>query len=289
MRYSYDAKGRLLTTTSGVEGQASTETTYVYDQQGRLQSISSGGRPDSPTTFNYDERGRKRKTQTSSPADYRPNTAIAGPPFEAADRAPNLPGGGSATTIYDEYDRAIEVQVRDAQGELVSRAVRTYDTQGHLVEEKQVLDNPETLFPAEARAKMLEQSGLSREEFQQALRTKLTELMAGRSEPYSAAYSYDTHGRLSHTNRRIFNEEEKIETTYNEHGDAASEITRSVRLTGDPDPSTPTPGLPSYSEVRHTYQYDQHGNWVEQSSSYRSDPDGAFQPPTVIKRTLTYY
>lgn len=118
-RYAYDASGRLLKTTSGVGGQAITETTCSYE--------------------------------ISCPADYRPNTAVAGSPFEVADRAPNLPGGGSATTIYDEHDRATEVQVRDAKGELVSRAVRTYDSQGHVVEEKQILDNPETVIPAEAR------------------------------------------------------------------------------------------------------------------------------------------
>ena len=75
--------------------------------------------------------------------------------------APNLPGGGTATTIYDEHDRATEVQVRDASGEIVNRAVRTYDAQGHVLEEKQIQDDPVTMFPAEVRAQILEQSGLS--------------------------------------------------------------------------------------------------------------------------------
>jgi len=35
-RYAYDASGRLLKITSGVEGKTSTATTYSYDQQGRL-------------------------------------------------------------------------------------------------------------------------------------------------------------------------------------------------------------------------------------------------------------
>jgi hypothetical protein len=99
---------------------------------------------------------KKTKIAVSRSTDYQPNTAVAGSPFEVADRAPNLPGGGSATTIYDERDRATEVQVRDVSGELVNRALRTYDAQGHIIEEKQILDNPETMFPAEAWAKMLE-------------------------------------------------------------------------------------------------------------------------------------
>jgi YD repeat-containing protein len=288
-RYGYDASGRLLKTATGVEGTALTETTYSYDQQGRFQNIRDDGRPDSPVTFRYDERGRKIKTEISRPADYHPNTAVAGSPFEVADRAPNLPDGGSATTIYDEHDRATEVQVRDGEGELVSRAVRTYDAQGRVIEEKQILDNPESIFPSEARAKMLEESGLSADQLRLELGAQLTKLMAGQSGPYSVSYSYDTHSRVKHTSRRIFNQEEEIETTYNEHGDTGSEITRSTRSGSETDPSTPTPSLPSYSEVRYTYQYDQQGNWIEKAVSYRSTPDGTFQSSTVIKRTLAYY
>ena len=86
--------------------------------------------------------------------------------------------------------------------------------------------------------------------------------------------------------RRIFNRQEEIETTYNEHGDTESEITRSTRLAEETDPA---PSSPSYSEVRYSYQYDQHENWIEKAVSYRSSPDGTFQSSTVTKRTVTYY
>jgi hypothetical protein len=213
----------------------------------------------------------------------------AGSLFEAAGGAPNLPGGGSATTLYDEQDRATEVRGRDASGELVSRAVRTYDAQGQVLEDGQILDNPETIFSAEIRAQMLEQSGLSRDELQQELRTQLTKLMAGQSGPYTVSFGYDTHGRVSYTNRRIFNEQQEIETTYSAHGDVESEMTRSKPLVQETDPNNPAAGLPSYSEVRYSYKYDHRENWIERSTSYRSAPDAAFQPSTVIKRTLTYY
>jgi YD repeat-containing protein len=281
-RYSYDSSGRLLRTASGVKGKALTETTYSYDQQGRLQKISGGSRPDSPVTFRYDEHGRKSKIEISRAADYRSDVAVAGSPFDVADRAPNLPGGGIATTIYDEYDRATEVQVTDAKGELVNRALRTYDPQGRVIEEKQILDNPETMVPSEIRAGMLEQSGLSDDQLRQELRKQLTDLMAGQSGPYSVSYGYDTHGRVNRTSRRIFNQEEEIETTYNENGDTGSEITRSIRLGGDSS-------SPSYSEVRYSYQYDQHANWIEKAVSYRSSPDGTFQSSTATKRTVAYY
>jgi YD repeat-containing protein len=288
-RYSYAPSGRLLKTASGVEGQALTETNYSYDHQGRLQMISESDKPESAVTFRYDEQGRKSKIAISRPADYQPNVGIGESPFEAAEMAPNLPGGGTATTIYDEQDRATEVLVRDASGEVVNRAVRTYDAQGHLLEEKQVLDNPETMFPAEMRAQILEQSDLSRDQLQQEMRAQLTKLMGGHSGPYSMSYSYDDHGRVTRANRRIFNEGQEIETTYNEHGDIALEITRSTGLMGKTDATTPAPALPAYSETHYFYKYDRQGNWIEQTISFRSTPDGAFQTSTMTKRTLTYY
>jgi hypothetical protein len=99
--------------------------------------------------------------------------ASGGSPFDAASRAPNLPGGGSATTIYDEHDRATEVMVRDANGDLTNRAVRTYDAQGNVTQERQILDYPEKMFPPETLARMVEQSGLSAEQLGQELRRSL--------------------------------------------------------------------------------------------------------------------
>ena len=284
-RYTYDAAGDLLKTAWGKEGEPATETVNSYDDQGRLLQTTDSGKPDNPVTFRYDEQGRKTKVQVSRPADYRPNTGFAGSPFEVADMAPNLPGGGTATTVYDEHDRPAEVQVRDAHGELVSRTVRIYDTQGRVTEEKQILDNPETIIPAEHRAKILEASGASLAE----LREQLTKVMGGQAEPFSTAFSYDAQGRVKQTRRRIFNEEEEIETTYNEHGDKATEITRSTLIGGDNEPSAADRGLPRYSEVRHSYQYDDHGNWTEEIVSYRSSPSGAFESSSGRRRTLAYY
>jgi YD repeat-containing protein len=287
--YSYGPSGRLLMTRSGIGGQSAAETTYSYDQQGRLENIIDANRPDSPVAYRYDEQGRKSQIQIFRASDYRPDVVAGGSPFEATGRVPNLPGGGSATTIYDEHDRATEIQVRDANGELVNRAVRTYDAQGHVMEEKQILDSPESMFPAEVRAKMLEESGLSDDQLRQELRAQLTKLMGGQPGPYSVSYSYDDHGRVNHMNRRIFSQEQEIETTYNDHGDTASEVTRSAGSAAKTDPATPVAGLPPYSEVRYSYQYDQYGNWIEKAVSSRWSPDGAFESSPSTSRTLRYY
>jgi hypothetical protein len=285
IRYTYVGSGRLLKTASGVEGEETTETLYSYDDQGRVRNISDSSRPDNPVTFRYDERGKKTKIQISHPVDYRPNTAVAGSPFECADRAPNLPGGGSATTAYDEHDRPTEVQVHDARGELMSRAVRVYDAEGRVSEEQQILDNPETIIPAEAREEILKSSGASLHE----LREQLTKLMGGQAGPFAIAYRYDAEGRVRQTHRRIFNEEHAIETTYNEHGDKATEVTRTRPIGIQTEQSTPGAKLPAYSEVRYLYQYGQHGNWTEELVSFRSSPDGAFESSTRRRRSLTYY
>lgn len=287
-RYEYGPSGPLLKIASGTEGKEATESHYSYDQQERLQRITTDGKAETPVTLRYDERGRKTKIEVSRPEDYRPNFATGGSPFEAADRAPNLPGGGSATTIYDEQDRPTEVEVRDAKGELISHALRKYDAEGHVTEEKQILDNLISMVPPEARAKMLEESGLSPDRLRQELGAQLTKLMAGRVETYSVSYRYDSSGHLIHTSRRIFNQEEEIETTYNEHGDVASEITRGTKLATEIE-STGAGASPSYSEAQYSYEYDQHGNWIVKSVSYRSSPDGEFQSSSVEKRSLTYY
>jgi hypothetical protein len=76
-------------------------------------------------------------------------------------------------------------------------------------QEKQILENSETMIPADALEKMLEASGASREQ----LRGQLTKLMGGQAGPFSVVYSYDTQGRVSQTRRQIFNQEHVIETT----------------------------------------------------------------------------
>jgi len=283
-RYDYSPSGQMLKISVGTDGNPQFETTYSYDQQGRLQEIrTDDGKP--PISFRYDQHGRKMKIQTSRPEDYRPNVATGGGPFDGLDMiAPNLPGGGTATTIYDEQDRPVEVQIRNADGELVNRGTRVYDDAGHAIEEKQILENLTAQFPAEEMAKLVEQSGLSADQLKNEIEAQFAKLMGGRSDSCSVAYSYDSQGRLTHTSRKIFDHGDEIETTYNEQGDKASEVTRSTH----PDPNAPSPNT-SYSEVRYSYQYDQQGNWTQQTTSYRSSPDAEFQPSSVINRTLTYY
>jgi hypothetical protein len=94
---------------------------------------------------------------------------------------------------------------------------------------------------------------------------------------------------MSHKSRRILNQKEDTETTYNEHGDIESEVTRRVEVAAEPDPAAASALSPYYSEIRYSYRYDEHGNWIEKTGSSRSSPDEAWQPSTSVTRTLTYY
>src|SRR5438270_14066031 len=91
---------------------------------------------------------------------------------------------------------------------------------------------------------------------------------------------------LVHTTRQIYNSEYEIDTTYNEHGDIASEITRGTQPRSPKDSAEPAK---IYSEVRYSYEYDDHGNWVQKTTSGRPRPDGALQDFDATTRILTYY
>jgi YD repeat-containing protein len=274
--YTYNAGGQLLKTVCGNESEPPSETVYVYDDQERLQSITDRQNPANPVTFRYDEHGRKTKVQVSRPEDYRPNLSTSGDsPFWSADMPPNLQGGGSALTIYDEHDRPTQVQVRDSQGELISRAVRTYDAHGRIAEEKLIHDDLLTIFPADLRTRILETPGASLEE----VREQLKKLMGGQAGPSSVAFSYDAQGRITQKTRRVFNSVDRIEITYNQQGDKILEITRTTQ---EDRPE-------QYSEGHVSYQYDSHGNWTEKLDSYCSIPGGTQVTSTRTLRTLEYF
>ncbi len=276
--YSYDPSGLLLRILRGQAGRPDTEVTYRYDEQRRPKQIVYSERPDDPVSFRYDERGRKVKYQPSRAEDYRRSLSYGGSPFEIADRAPNLPGGGMSITYYDDRDRPAEVQVCDAEGNIVSRTVRIYNDNGLVVEEKQVLEDPATIVSEESRTKVLESTRGSIDD----LRAQLSRLMPDQEGHYSIRYAYDAQGRVVQTVRRFFNQEDRIDTAYNERGDVAIEITKSSQ-TGAGDAAES-----EYSEAVYSYKYDRNGNWIEKVVAQRHQPGGALSPSFKVVRALTY-
>jgi hypothetical protein len=222
--------------------------------------------------FGVDQAGRKTKTRVSRPEDYVPNLSAGGSPFSIADRRPNLPEGGKATTYYDQYDRPVEAQVRGSRDELVVTAMRIYDQMGRVTEEERTIHDPAAFLPAALRTQL-------------SSNHQIKEWMNGWAGNRSVKFFYDSENQVIRTVRLGPDKEEAVVTTYNEHGDPEVEITTTKPIIGGDAEATQS----SYSETRYSYQYDQAGNWTEKAEAYRPSPEGAFEAPTTIRRILEYF
>jgi hypothetical protein len=164
---------------------------------------------------------------------------------------------------------------------MASRAVRTYNEQGLVIEEKMMMDDPLALVPAKQQKSMLDE-GLTT----QQIRDQFAQVLGG-SEMWSEKYSYDAQGRKITTTRNTFNHiNESVTISYNEHGDAVKEVSQSTtRGTGNPA-SDETRS----SETIYTYEYDTNGNWAVKKRSSRALQDAIFKDPgDETRRTIEYF
>ena len=286
--YTYYADGRLHKTVSGKAGSAAdSQTTYLYDDARRLVGVESGD--NDKVTYQYDEKGRKSIIESYGSRSLPPNTAYA-PHWEGTELGFAPYPGGTLTTSYNEQGVATGAELRNADGALAGHIVRKFDAQGRIIGEEQAADAPHVNLPEEFR------SNLNPEQMK-----SVGAMIAGMQNSV-ISYSYDAHGRVTERHRSggAFGEEATI-TTFNDHGDKSSEretivmrqdtgpwnLTEAGAFIPKGEPTPPRP--PSTSEIQYAYQYDQYGNWTEQTILTRSHPDEAFRPGTVIRRKLTYY
>ena len=283
-RYIYSPAGLLLKMTSGKEGEPACETINHYDDQGHLQSTTNSRSPGNPILFRYDSEGRKTRVAIVHPADSQPGTGDVSMSIEAffddPERAPNLPEGGTAITLYDANDRPTEVQLHDPAGTIVSRTVRIYDDRGNIIEERQTLEDPLRILPSTAKNNILSQSGASAQD----LREQLTRFLGTPAETYSCRYEYDKLGRKTRMIRTVFNHAEvRTETSYNDHGDVAKET--SIDNMDEGNGKTET----SQSQVIYSYVYDSMGNWTSKKLTSRTLPDGPPSSSSEVRRNIEYY
>lgn len=285
-RYAYNAAGQLVRRTFESDGNLQCEIVFEYDDKGRLKTITNSKEPDNPIAFRYDAGGRKTKIAIQKPVPLPEGTTTVSRSME------NLFGdeggamtswdGGSTITLYDERDRPIEVQIHDTSGALNSRAVRVYDQQGRVIEEKMMMEDPLAMIPAAQQKTILKQDGVTAQE----LRDQISNFLGG-SEMWSEKFSYDQQGRKITTVRNTFNHmNESTTTSYNEHGDPAKEISQSTASgTGNPDAD----GTWS-AELVFTYEYDANGNWTLKKTSSRNLPDGILKDiGDVTSRRIEYF
>ena len=287
--YAYYSDGRLLKTAFGKANSApSSETTYLYDDAQRLVGVKSGDKVQ--VRYQYDNKGHKSVIESYDSQSLAPNTADA-PHWEGTDLGFAPYPGGTLTTSYNGQGVATGAELHDADGTLVGHIVRKFDAEGRVIAEEQAADAPyQVNLPEELRSKLNPEQMKS-----------VGAMIAGMRNAV-ISYSYDAQGRVTerHRSGAVLGDRVTI-TTYNDYGDKASERETIVRrpgagpwnLTeagaflpaGNPDP----PQKPMSSETQYEYQYDEYGNWTEQTIVSRSQPDEAFRPGTVIRRKLNYY
>jgi hypothetical protein len=314
-RYSaetiYDVMGNLLVTRTIHPRSQDWVSTRTYDATGRLSKISLGqsGEPPAKTLFyTYDESGRVREIQAA------PNEEIAkqGATAEAMDLSWDAPKeelppppSGKVSVLYDDLSRPTELQSFDTQGRLVRRSVRTYDANGRIIKEDQILENPGQLFaqgmPTEQMAKL---SGKQLHGLNEALKV----LLRGRKGT-GVSYSYDAQGRLAEVCQRNFAVETTTTISYNERGDksearvsfGANNVIppggctineNGTIIPSEQLPNSTSPPLPFGANgdiYFYTYEYegyDNYGNWTEQR---KVDHIGSETATIVNRRTLTYF
>ncbi len=300
----YDTNGHLAKTVSGMLGELGTEIRYEYDDTGRLLTTTNSAETGNRTNFHYDEQGRKTAVQhfdTRTLQRAQSSISSASPWEGALGAGIGVPLGGNITTIYDGNDQPTEAQIRDGEGRIVSRIVRTYDANGRLVEEEPIQENPAVFFADKFGAEGRPQ--LTAAELE-AMNTAMKSLLRGRSAT-GTSYIYDEQGRITKIHDRNFVIDKVTITTYNERGDKSEERTtiagnstipvgvafsvgENGALIPDKRATEPTesPDLSGEERVRFAYQYDSYGNWTQQTANDRSRPN---EPSIVRHRAITYY
>jgi hypothetical protein len=271
----YGMDGRLLVWRGSVSSGARVERFYSYDETGRLVGIA-GDSADRTDEFHFDEQGRKTLVRTVPPRPDRHTAATGiGILFEATEEGECLTGGGTITTRYNETDQPSEVLVRDSNGELLTRIVHKYDTDGRLVHEtmaREIVEFPDSMFPEEVRGQ------LSPEQ-RQAMRAQIKALMNEHDWLFGnmeRSYIYDTQGRVNLRHMKMGSFQEEVTTTYNEYGDEVGTV---LIQSGSLDPKMELQD--QRFEFRYSYQYDNHANWTEKT--YGDGSSG------TMRRTITYY
>ena len=296
--HTYDDRGRLTKITSGKLGEIANEMLYAYDHAGRSLSITNTENADR-TDFHYDEQDRKTAVKRFDPKTLErlQNSGHTCSAWEAALMGFGVPAGGTVAAVYDENDRPVEVQIRDAEGQPVSRVVRSYNAAGLITDEKPTWENlaPVLLdrFPPEQRDRMTPE--------QVQLLSKSMSAMLGGKAQAGTAYTYDAQGRTKTIRERTFVFERTSTIACNDHGDKTEECTTTIGnsvipigvpysvgengtlVPNDVRSEAPTPlAIPEKSVIHYFYQYDDRRNWIVQTATC----DGR---STERRRNLTYY
>jgi YD repeat-containing protein len=298
----YSPEGRLLTIRHDYGNGSESVFTYSYDGARRSLSITNNRNADR-TDFRYDEHGNVTEILTFDPKtiEQNRNTATTGSAWDAARFGLGVPTGGTVTVLHDQNRRPVELQVRGADGDVVTRVVRSYNADGRISEEKPTLENPAALFLDRMSPEERSQLGPT---YVKAMNKAMATMLRGRHEA-KKVYSYDAEGRVTQLRETNFAFEKTTTILYNGHGDVA-EVNTTVaenaamlhgvsysvdeegNLTSkEVQGATPQPpSLPPPEDFHFSYQYDSYGNWTQETTTRGP---GSVIPAGKRHRTLTYY
>jgi YD repeat-containing protein len=232
-------------------------------------------------------------------------------PWDAAQRGIGAFERGSVTTLFDERNLPIELQFLDSEGRVVSRLIRTYDTNGRIMEENQIQENPALLMAERFSAE--ERAGLDDKQLE-AMNKAMKAMMSGKNGT-GTSFVYDSQGRVTEVRDRNSASDTVTTTSYNERGAISEErktttsnlaypagVAYTINDEGALIPDRNDEGTlnrregvsdrPPVTErtlldvIEYRYEYDQNGNWTERTVVNRQE---SYEQSTVYRRTLTYF
>ena len=229
MKYSYAPDGTLQKTASGPAEGPLAEAKYSYDSSGRLTSVVEDGPRMAQEVVQYDADGRKSDVRTF--ASEQQNIAVAAI-HDGTDQSFGVTTAAlceamdacvTVKTLYNDRDRPREAELRDSDGRLIMRLIRTFDSHGNVVAERQADENAELLVPAEIKKS---------QELNPAQMKAVGQLFAAMTAQ-SNSYVYDSSDRLIESrNVTPVTGQEVTRISYNDHGDKVEERFVSLRHRG---------------------------------------------------------
>jgi YD repeat-containing protein len=285
-QWLYDSSGRLTESDSWMNNEAPQRTLYFYDEAGRhirTTYLKEDGTQKDIETCTYDAEGKGTKTRMLPVSTGHEGGAVSlGYSIEDTDMALGAPGAASMTTSYVGADKPAKVILEDTNQQIVTEVHFVRDDQGKL-------QSVETFIGDSQFKDFVDRGSPERREAMAAF------LKQAFGDAFSrTTYNYDSQGRLIEKADTMGTMHED-HTTYGYDGvhDEPIEETSETRSRGatleDDGAIHYNPDSVSTQHTRFEYQYDTHGNWIEQIVSSQSDTEAQFQPSNRERRTITYY
>jgi hypothetical protein len=284
-RWLYASSGHLTESNSWMNSEAPQRTLYFYDEAGRhirTTYLKEDGTRRDLELCTYDPEGKGTKTRVLPVSTGHEGGAVSlGYCIEDTDMALGAPGAASMTTSYVAADKPAKVILEDTNHKTIAEVHFVRDAQGRL-------QSVETLTGDSQFKDFVDRGSPERRAamaafFKQAFGDAFSR----------TSYKYDSEGRLigkTNTMATMLDEH----TTYSYDGVHAEPIeetteTRSRGVTLEDGAIHYNPDSVSTRHTAFEYQYDTHGNWIEQIISCRSDPDAEFLRSYMERRIMTYY